>query len=452
MVGKTVGAKYPTKIYKVYKTGIETAITTVKGIKGATKGKTYYIKTQAKAGKAVTKVYEGPIFKGKVLKTIKQKAAPTVKFTEPTITVTKKPTIIKQSIIKKGEKLGDLPKIIEFTKEIQAKITKAKSVSMVKGYKIKGGEKVRITETLETITQKPKITIRGKPAADIKGFGVKVGLKEPSIKIHKTTYKHVKHPVKEPSQISEIRKGEYTIKRPAVAKTVQRTTIKETFDIEFIKAAKAKLPGIKGKKGHLLGEHIVRQIQRPTGVTVISKPTTLTVPQYLLKPIVKVVPILIPKVISRVRTRGVARTVGAVRETAVIKEAAIMKVRPITRVMPKVIQKVIPEEIPLTRLRTITTLRGIPRQIQRTTTTPGRPGYDFTIPTPKQPPKVPPPIRFKIYGGAIAPGITKKQLPTKKKFKGMPSLSVVMGSQGVQLTKAQIAGKAFISPFIPRKV
>jgi hypothetical protein len=165
-----------------------------------------------------------------------------------------------------------------------------------------------------------------------------------------------------------------------------------------------------------------------------------------------VVPILIPKVISRVRTRGVARTVGAVRETAVIKEAAIMKVRPITRVMPKVIQKVIPEEIPLTRLRTITTLRGIPRQIQRTTTTPGRPGYDFTIPTPKQPPKVPPPIRFKIYGGAIAPGITKKQLPTKKKFKGMPSLSVVMGSQGVQLTKAQIAGKAFISPFIPRKV
>ena len=416
IVGKTVGAKAPSTFVKVK--GVQYGTMKIKGAKGATKGKTYYIRTQTKAGKATTKVFEGDI----LLKTVKHKVEPTLKFKEPSV---------------KGKYKGVTIKGPELTKETFGKFEEAKAVSMIKGYKVEGG-KVRATkETIITVTETPKITYIGRIGREI----------------FKTKYQHVKHPVKEPPFIIEKGAGVITIKRPAVSKTIQRTAIKEGYEVQLIKTPKPTLlekikPTLpRGKKGGVITKGVTRQIQRPTGKPIISKPVTVTLP--LLKPIVKATPITTPLLIPRARTREVAKEVSIVKEAAVTKEAA--KAMPITRVVPKLEPKVIQRAKVLPKQEARTTLRGIPRTTQRTT--PGRSGYDFTTPTPpRQPPKVPRAIMFNIYGAAISPRVIKKQPPTKKKFKGMPSLSVVMGSQGVQLTKPQIEGKAFINPFIPRKV
>ena len=416
IVGKTVGAKAPSTFVKVK--GVQYGTMKIKGAKGATKGKTYYIRTQTKAGKATTKVFEGDI----LLKTVKHKVEPTLKFKEPSV---------------KGKDKGVTIKGPELTKDTFGKFEEAKAVSMIKGYKVEGG-KVRATkETIKTVTETPKITYIGRIGREL----------------HTSKYQHVKHPVKEPPFIIEKGAGVITIKRPAVSKTIQRTAIKEGYEVQLIKTPKPTLlekikPTLpRGKKGGVITKGVTRQIQRPTGKPIISKPITVTLP--LLKPIVKATPITTPLLIPRARTREVAKEVSIVKEAAVTKEAA--KARPITRVVPKLEPKVIQRAKVLPKQEARTTLRGIPRTTQRTT--PGRSGYDFTTPTPpRQPPKVPGAIMFNIYGAAISPRVIKKQPPTKKKFKGMPSLSVVMGSQGVQLTKPQIEGKAFINPFIPRKV
>ena len=80
-------------------------------------------------------------------------------------------------------------------------------------------------------------------------------------------------------------------------------------------------------------------------------------------------------------------------------------------------------------------------------------------PRPRVPPTFPrgvprgvPPIFISLPRGKIKPIEIKPRKEKRRKFRGTPSLSVVLGGMGTRLTRQQIAGKETISPLLIRQI
>ena len=80
-------------------------------------------------------------------------------------------------------------------------------------------------------------------------------------------------------------------------------------------------------------------------------------------------------------------------------------------------------------------------------------GYPYPSPIPY--PYLPPTTTGYIWDGFKEPPPRKKlkrKIAFKRPYKGVPSVSVIFGGPGIQLTRKQIRGEAMISPYLRRKV